>query len=223
MISIQNLLFNEYPVINNSEIDYSNKKILSLFDLSGSWSAPYKQNGYEVTQIDIQAGIDIMTWDYRKFERNHFSGILAAVPCTDFAVCGATHFFEKDNNGSTYESMALVYKTLAIVQWFRPGLRFWVIENPASRIHNLCRDMGKIKCKFEPYQFSGYLNDPVPEQYAKKTWLWGDFKIPIPKPLPCLLKGEDRHSKVGGKSEKTKNFRSKTPSGFSIAFYNSNK
>jgi hypothetical protein len=211
------------PVEVSSSKNVECKNILSLFDLTGAWCKPYKENGYNVTQIDLQAGIDIMQWDYKKYSRNHFGGLLAAVPCTDFALCGSKHFEEKDSNGSTYESMALTYKTLAIIQWFYPGLRFYVIENPASRIHKLCRHLGNVKLEFNPFQFAGWLSDPVPEQYAKKTWLWGDFKTPIPNEKPCILNGMERHSKVGGKSIETKNFRSKTPEGFAHAFFLANK
>ncbi len=210
------LAFAKHPVVCRTG------NILSLFDLTGSWSAPYRDNGYNVMQVDIQLGIDLMTWDYKQYSREYFAGILAAVPCTDFAVCGAMHFENKDSDGTTYESMALVYKVLAIVQWFKPGLRFWVVENPASRIHKLCRDLGNVKCEFNPYQFAGYLENSKPEQYAKKTWLWGDFKMPVPNEKPCLLDGMERHSKVGGKSLATKNFRSKTPVWFAHAFYLSN-
>src|SRR5580700_4102521 len=99
------------------------RAILSLFDYTGNWSKPYREMGYEVVQIDIQNGQDIMTWNYRRLPRDYFTGILAAVPCTDFSLSGSRWFKEKDSNGNTYESMSLVYKTLAIIQWFQPGLR----------------------------------------------------------------------------------------------------
>ena len=35
------------------------KTILSLFDASGNWSAPYRRAGYRVIQRDIQLGQDI--------------------------------------------------------------------------------------------------------------------------------------------------------------------
>lgn len=222
---IQTKLFESIPIDYTTKNKYNitrSGNILSLFDLTGAWSKPYKDNGYNVLQVDIQLGIDLMTWQYRQYKRDHFKGILIAEPCTDFAVCGAKYFEQKDNDGTTYESMALVYKSLAIVQYFKPGLNWWVLENPASRIHKLCRDLGNIKLEFNPFQFAGWLSNPEPEQYEKKTWLWGDFKKPLPNEKPCILKGMDRHSKVGGKSLETKNFRSKTPEGFAHAFYLSN-
>ena len=167
--------------ITKNAADQENKNILSIFDLTGAWSGPYKDNGYNVMQIDIQLGIDLMKWNYRRYSRNYFAGILIAQPCTDFALSGAKHFAEKDENGCTYESMSLTYKALAIVQYFNPGLRFWSLENPMSRIHILCPDLGKIKYKFHPFQYAGYLKHPKAEQYKKSTWLWGNFNIPPKK------------------------------------------
>lgn len=103
------------PVLHKANVVCRTGNVLSLFDLTGSWSKPYRENGYNVMQVDIQLGIDLMNWNYRQYPRNHFAGILIAEPCTDFAVCGAKWFEEKDNDGTTYESMSLVYKSLAIV------------------------------------------------------------------------------------------------------------
>ena len=131
------------------------KIILSLFDLSGNWSRPYKEAGYKVIQIDLQLGTDILTWDYKKIPQNAVYGILAAVPCTDFALSGARHFKRKDKDGSTEKSKQLVYKTLEIINYFKP--HFWVIENPMSRIHKCCIELGTVKFKFNPCDFARVL------------------------------------------------------------------
>jgi site-specific DNA-cytosine methylase len=70
------------------------KRILSLFDHSGEWSKPYRDAGYEVVQVDIKNGIDILGWDYKVYDKVH--GILAAPPCTDFALSGSRYFAKKD-------------------------------------------------------------------------------------------------------------------------------
>lgn len=134
-----------------------------------------------------------------------------------YPLSGASWFAEKDKDGRTYESMALVYKALAIVQWFLPSLTWWVIENPMSRIHKLCPDMGLVKFQFHPYEYAGY--DPVQRnsQYQKRTWLWGKFVIPEKKPLHNIDK-DKYHRTLGGKSIKVKNLRSQTPLGFAVAF-----
>lgn len=199
------------------------KNILSLFDYTGNWPKPYSENGYNVIVIDIQKGIDILKWDYKQYSRDYFYGIFSAVPCTDFALCGARWFEKKDTNGETDYSISLVKKSLEIIEYFSEGLQFFVTENPASRIHKLVPELGEIKFKFNPFQFAQYDPEPKKSQYGKVTWLWGKFNNPIKKELPCLLKGMDRHSQWGGRSLHTKNMRSATPMGFAYAFYESNK
>lgn len=195
----------------------SEKIILSLFDLTGNWSKPWRENGYKVIQIDIQLGTDILNWDYTQIPKNQAYGILAACPCTDFALSGARHFARKDSDGSTEKSKQLVYKTLEIINYFKP--KFWVIENPMSRIHKCCPEPGQVKFKFNPCDFAGYLEENQDkERYNKQTWLWGNFNNPIPKRLEPLQKQFPGYLKYGGKSLKTKNARSATPLRIFICF-----
>jgi hypothetical protein len=184
------------------------KNILSLFDYSGAWSSPYRESGYNVVQIDIKLGNDILNYDY---SLNEVYGILAAPPCTDFSLSGSRYFKRKDEDGTTEKSVKLVKKTIEIIQFYNP--KFWVVENPMSRIHKLVPELGKIKYKFHPYHHG----DP----WQKMTWLWGEFNVP------------ERHEventegrviwKVGGKSEQTKEFRSMTPMGFAKDFFEANQ
>lgn len=198
------------------------KRLLSIYDLTGKWSEPYRKEGWDVFRIDVQLGFDLHNWNYRALPRDYFNGILIAQPCTDFALSGAAHFKKKDSDGSTLESLSLVYKSLAIVQYFRDGLSFWTLENPMSRIHKLVPELGNVVFKFHPYEFAEYDPTPRDSQYQKTTWLWGDFKEPVKKPLENL-DGQKYHKNFGGKSIKTKNERSKTPSGFANAFFEANK
>lgn len=186
-------------------------KILSLFDYTGNWSRPWKENGYEVIQVDLQLGMNILDWNYTQIPKNQVYGILAACPCTDFALSGARHFKRKDQDGSTEKSKQLVYKTLEIIDYFKPN--FWVVENPMSRIHKCCPELGEVKYKFNPCDFAGYLSKEQQEneRYNKQTWLWGEFKEPIRKRLEPLQKEFPGWIKYGGKSLKTKNARSITP------------
>jgi len=62
------------------------KTILSLFDYSGNWSKPYRDNGYKVIQVDLKkSGQDVRLLKTYK----NIYGILAAPPCTVFANSGA--------------------------------------------------------------------------------------------------------------------------------------
>lgn len=199
--------------------------IISLFDYSGNWSRPYREAGFNIIQIDIKLGIDIFTWDYSNIKECY--GILAAVPCTDYALSGAKWFAQKDKGGRTMESNKLVIKVKEIIDYFKPS--FYAIENPMSRIHKLNPWMGQPRLKFNPYDYAMYDPNPEDSAYQKETWLWGQFNIPAKRPLenPGFLKGIVNkggclHNKYGGKSERTKTMRSITPLGFAYAFYEVN-
>jgi hypothetical protein len=205
------------------------KILLSFFDHSGNQSRPYRENGWKVIQVDIKHGQNFLDFNIIKVIHEYGSvlpefGIIAAIPCTDYALCGAKWFAQKDKDGRTEESQKLITHLKKIIHFLSNErlLKFWQIENPASRIHKLNPWMGQPLHKFQPYEYAGY--DPTPEnsQYGKFTWLWGQFNIPVKKELPCLLKGMYRHSQWGGKSEKTKELRSITPLGFAYAFYEAN-
>lgn len=197
------------------------KVILSLFDYSGRWSRPYKENGYEVYQVDIKLGIDILELEPDDLPFEEVYGILAAPPCTDFSGSGAQYWGAKDADGRTASSLALVQKTLDLVDYYQPT--FWVLENPVGRLPTLLPRIGK-PWYFNPNEFAGYLSgeDADRECYTKRTGLWGNFAKPIKKELP-VSPGGSWIMKLGGKSERTKELRSMTPLGFAYAFYESNK
>lgn len=203
------------------------KIILSLFDLTGNWSRPYRENGFEVVQVDLQNGIDILTWDYKSIDKDKVYGILAAIPCTDYAVSGARWFKDKDKDGRTAESQKLCDKTKEIIEYFNPV--FWVVENPVSRIHKLNPWLGKVKFYFHPYEFAGYGFEG--ERYTKKTCLWGKFNNPVKKPMSPEHTGNygkihyprrEDGTAIGWNTIECKNIRSATPIGFAWAFYRAN-
>ena len=208
-------------------------KILSLFDFTGNMVKPYHEAGYETIQIDIKHGDDIMDIDKAWVQKHGpFHGILAAPPCDHFSVSGARWWPEKDLDGRTDEAVALVNRTLDIIEWgctHSPDLKFWVIENPVGRITKLVPRLKNWGPRyFHPHNYGGYLNPPG-DHYTKKSGLWGFFNMPAHKNVePVMLtdskgnRGSWMWLKLGGKSEKTKELRSATPMGFARAFYESN-
>lgn len=210
------------------------KVLISLFDLTGNASRPYKENEWIVKQVDIQLGIDLFEFDYISWYWNLCDninngipmevGIIAMQPCTDYALSGSRHFKAKDLDGRTELSQKLVAKTKEIIDFFEAisVLIFWQLENPMTRIHTLNPWLGKPLQKFNPCDFAGY--DPIPEnsRYNKSTWLFGRFNKMIPKRLDPIDSVNPGWKKLGGKSLKTKNARSITPLGFAYAFYEAN-
>lgn len=187
-----------------------NRIILSLFDYSGNWPKYYKENGYSVYQVDLKLGIDILELSKKDFPFDSVHGILAAPPCTDFAGSGAQYWKAKDEDGRTEASLALIDKTLEIIEWFQPT--WWVLENPVGRLPKLRPQIGS-PWYFQPFWYG--------DAWTKKTGLWGNFN----KDLPRNEVKPDPNSwimKLGGKSERTKELRSMTPLGFAKAFYLAN-
>jgi hypothetical protein len=194
--------------------------ILSLFDHSGVWSEPYRRAGFNVIQVDLKHGVDVLT--LKASDLPPVFGILAAPPCTDFSVSGAQYWKAKDADGRTAVSLALVDKTLELVRELKP--EFWVLENPVGRLPKLRPEIG-TPYYFHPYEFAGFADDPETERYTKKTGLWGEFnrdleKLPL-EPIRVCSQGSWIQA-LGGKSDRTKELRSKTPTGFARSFCRAN-
>ncbi len=196
------------------------RTVLSLFDYTGIWSAPYLAAGANVIQIDLKHGIDVMDLCGRWLMRNvmdHFGkvdGILAAPPCTDFAVSGAQYWKAKDADGRTARSTEVVLQVLRIVDFCKPD--WWALENPVGRLANLLPQLGK-PWYFQPWWYG----DP----WTKKTGLFGYFNRALPRnevtPRRVCSQGS-WVQQLGGKSERTKEKRSATPPGFARAFFLAN-
>lgn len=146
----------------------SDKTLLDLFGYSGNWSEPFLQDGWDVIPWDIKLdefmdvnNIDCVETALELFE--NVDGILAAVPCTDFAVSGSQYWKKKDSDGRTANSVQLMRQVQKLVDLFTPtdmdydGSFFWALENPVGRIQNLFPELGK-PFYFNPCDYAGYLN-----------------------------------------------------------------
>ena len=181
--------------------------ILSLFDQSGVWSKPYKEAGYNVIRVDLSEGDDVRLFKIVPDVR----GILAAPPCTAFALSGAQYLGEKDKNGKTLDALSMVDSVMRIIMVHEPV--WWVLENPVGRLNKW---LGEPTMRFHPYEYG----DP----YKKKTCLWGNFNIPeknVVDPIRGTKQGSWIQS-VGGSTKDREKIRSITPEGFSRAFFNAN-
>ena len=155
-------------------------------------------------------------------------------PCTDLAVSGAKHFEFKYFKDKDYmvKSMQMVLICPSIANEI--GIP-WFDENPVGVLSSNWRKPDRI---FDPCDFGGYLapDDVHPEWpeyisprdgYLKKTCIWGGNDLLWPQASPVPFREESRGfntqtSKLGGKSEKTKQIRSMTPRGFARAIFEAN-
>lgn len=197
------------------------KVVLSLFDHTGNWSRPWEEAGYQVLRFDIQDnpetgdvnafGVGFFADYFGDFDGLEVYAILAACPCTEFAISGARHFAAKDADGRTAAAIELVRQTLRTVEYYRPTV--WAIENPVGRIEQLS-GLPPWRLSFNPH----HLGDP----YTKKTLIWGRFNADLPIAPVEPVEGSKMHRQFGGKSQATKNARSETPEGFAYGFFLAN-
>jgi len=193
------------------------RTILSLCDLTGTWSQPYVDAGYNVVRFDIQrdAAEDIRMLQFP----GKVHGIIAQPPCTQFAVSGARWWAQKalDNPDYLTDALALVDACMRLVVVTKP--EWWVLENPVGRLKDW---LGPYRMTYQPFEYAMHSEDPDVDSYTKRTCLWGTFKAPELAPHP---KGADIHK---GKmhllppSEERANLRSATPQGFARGFFKAN-
>ncbi len=177
--------------------------ILDLCGGTGSWSAPYREAGYDVRVIDVLEGDDVRL---RSFKTLPVHGILAAPPCTDLSLSGARWWPGKGEKALT-DALALADACLRAVVLHNP--KWWALENPVGRLR---RFYGPPRLIFDPCDYG----DP----YTKRTLLWGEFQMPESN----YVHPEDG-SKMHliGPGRNRRKLRSMTPPGFAKAFFEANR
>lgn len=197
-------------VSDERRAENGNKIILSLFDRTGVWSAPFLAAGYDVRTIDLEIDdVDVLEINQEwlaDYDMTLVHGVLAANPCTDFAVSGARWWKEKDDDGRTEAATKLAQHTLAIIEYLKPS--FWALENPVGRLGELT-GIGKPRLQFQPHNYG----DP----YTKRTQLFGNFNPDLPQANVEPTEGSKIH-KLRGDVPEQKAQRSETPQGFALSF-----
>lgn len=198
--------------------------IVSLFDYSGNWPRYFGEDGFEVTLVDLKHGHDILSWEPPP---GPVYGVLAAPPCTDFSVSGARWWAQKDLDGRTESSIALVERCLELIARMDP--KFWILENPVGRIARLVPALGKPTVIVDPCDYAGYAPVMSTDCYTKRTCLWGNFTLaPKVRLEPVMItrggkRGSWQWATLGGSSDRTKTLRSITPLGMSRATWIGNR
>lgn len=199
--------------------------ILSLFDLTGTWSRFYAEDGYDVRQVDLAGSkedLNTLTLAELDVDLSEVTGIIAQPPCTHFALSGARWWSNKGPE-AVVEGMALVNVVFRYVVMC-PNLRWWVLENPVGRLKYW---LGPAKHIYQPYEYAGWGESDEEQQanrYQKRTCLWGEgFVLPEKKDLGPH---EDDRVRLRIKNmPETKDRahkRSVTPSGFARAWKEAN-
>jgi len=157
----------------------------------------------------------------------HPSLVVSFAPCTDLAVSGAAHFAKKAAANPNFQHEAVAMARL--VEYFYCP---YMVENPVSVLATMWR---KPDMYWDPCDYAGYCPEgphpefpeiiPPQDRYNKKTGMWhgNGFREPVQKVMWPLGKDFPGHTKLGGKSARTKYIRSLTPRGFAQAVYEANR
>lgn len=139
------------------------KIILDLCSGTGAWSEPYKKKGYHVIRVTLP-DCDVRDYVPPSFE---VWGVLAAPPCTEFAVSGARWWKEKEVQRPhlLQEGVEIAEACRRIIEVVRP--QWWALENPVGRLKDW---LGPYAWTFEPWQYG----DP----WLKRTCIWGTATRP---------------------------------------------
>jgi hypothetical protein len=183
--------------------------VLDLCGGTGSWSAPYRDAGYDVVVVDPSSDVpgavreDVRLW--RPPAGMVVRGVLAAPPCTHLSGSGA-RWWEAKGVDALLDALSVVDACLRIVQLTRPA--WWCLENPVGR---LSRYLGPPRDTFQPWHYG----DPT----TKRTCLWGCYQLPVRTPVDPVLGGVVW--RMGPSPDRAK-LRSITPPGFARAFADAN-
>lgn len=207
--------------------------VVSLCDLTGNFTKPWVDAGYNAILVDPQHG------QWRRDDGSRVSRMSTTVegampllaqliaderiafvaafpPCTDMAVSGARWFEAKRQTDPMFQA-----KAVAVAEQCRTVGRLsgapWFVENPVSVLR---RVFGRADHIFSPCDYTAF---EAGDNYTKKTCLWtgGGFVMPAPQRNAELGEPDDRIHKAPPGPERA-NFRSATPMGFARAVFDSN-
>ena len=196
-------------------------------DHSGAHREPTE--GHTVLNIDLSHDDAVKrVYDFLDFYGLYDPSLVVSfAPCTDLAVSGAAHFERKRAANPNFQTEAVRMARLA-EQFDCP----YMVENPVSVLATMWR---KPDHYWHPWEYSGYCPEgPHPEfpdvipprdRYNKKTGAWcgNGFVFPHKTHITGPTGAFPGHTKLGGKSARTKYIRSLTPRGFAQAVYEANR
>jgi len=178
--------------------------ILDLCGGTGAWSRPYAEAGYDVRLVTLPKQ-DVRTYE----PPSGVHGILAAPPCTEFAVSGARWWATKPPY-LLVEAVAVWRDCMRVIAAASPT--WWALENPVGRLRQWA---GAPAWTFQPREYG--------DAQFKRTLVWGTAM----KPEPIVIREPKRDKKNqrvwrAAPSPERAALRSVTPPGFARAFFEAN-
>ena len=151
--------------------------MLDLFSVTGSFSRPFVDQGWEVVTIDNNPRFrpticeDILEWNYHEFLPKFFNVVVSSPLCQDFSIAN------KHKPKGFHAGDCHVLQTLRIIEYFQPTV--WLLENPRSGDLVNRPYMRQIPyADFDYCEFSAW-------GYKKPTRMWGSPQILNVKSVTC--------------------------------------
>jgi hypothetical protein len=213
---------------------------LSLFDITGTVLAPWAEAGYECHIVDIQHpsddslrldGMRCHNWDLstlpygdlilKLLEHDEVAFMAAHPPCTHLAVSGSRWMAGK---GLRALQQSIGYFATCTEAAELLGCPYY-IENPVSTIATYWRPSDY---DFNPCDYSGYADDPITEDFTKKTHLWCGNGFVMPKRrrrddmFDRMEMPDDTWIHHQPPGPERSNIRSRSPQGWSRACFEAN-
>jgi hypothetical protein len=228
------------------------RKAIFLYDFTGLMAQPWIDAGYECWCFDGQHDqgitrdgnhIRVGMWFYADQIESHALEIAWLVgpgvefvfgfpECTDLTNAGSGSWARKRLENPAFQDDAIQLAKLVPLIAEKCDCDCWGAENPVGMMSTLWR---KPDFWFDPCDYGGYLpmGDEHPlypeiypgrDAYNKKTGIWKGpgFREPRRQKIEPLYKDNPGWKKCGGKSTRTKNIRSATPRGFTLATFEAN-
>ena len=171
-------------------------KILELFSGTGSVGKVAKLRGHSVVSLDLKnsdINTDVLKWDYKMYEAEHFDFIWASPPCTEYSIAKTVGVRNIDY------AKSIVLKTLEIIDYLKP--KYYVIENPQTGLLKKQPFMNELDFTDVDYCKYGF-------NYRKGTRLWNSFNDILKlEPLCCQDCGKvinNRHLETAQRGCKNK-------------------
>ena len=145
--------------------------LLELLSGTGSVGTIAKSLGFNVISLDLKnadINCDILEWDHKQFDRNHFDFIWSSPPGTEYSRAKTTGIRNIEYANS------IVLKSIEIIKYFNP--KYYVIENPQTGLlknEEFMNELDYFDIDYCKYGFN----------YRKITRLWNNIDKWKPRPL----------------------------------------
>ena len=154
------------------------KRILELFSGLKHVSKSFELHGWDAVTLDYDPKlgadlcVDLLTWDYTAYDRDHFDFIHCSPDCTSWSICTHRHRTLKDGlkpmTPTAVLGEKLIHRMHEILDFFQPCT--YIIENPRGRLRHF------PPMRRHPYRTTVFYSN-YGFTFHKPTDLWSNIPL----------------------------------------------